>query len=144
AEIASGLREVGANIGSGAVPVIGERFNNDRDAAGTITLVANLVVVLAFAAARFFHRALDRVFRHVFLPGGNDRGAQPRVHAGIGLAHFGGDRDFPRQLAEQLRFLGILPALAVHDVLELGMSGHAVSLEIRAVWGAGKGGVIGR
>ena len=47
------------------------------------------------------------------------------VHRRIGLAQFGRDRDFPGQLAEQLRLLGILPALAVHDVLELGVAGHA-------------------
>jgi hypothetical protein len=41
---------------------------------------------------------------------------------------------FPRQLAEQFRLLGVLPALAVHDVLELGMSGHAISFRIRPGW----------
>ena len=65
--------------------------------------------------------------------------------AGIGLAHLGRDRDFARQLAEQFRLLGVLPALAVHDVLELGMSGHAVSLEDSSGMGrGGKRGVIGR
>jgi len=61
-----------------------------------------------------------------FLARGGDRRAQPRIHAGIRLAQLGRDGDFPRQLAEQFRLLGILPALAMHDVLELGMSGHAV------------------
>ena len=68
------------------------------------------------------------VLRHVLLAGGDDGRAQPRVHRRIGLAHLGRDGDFPRQLAEQFRLLGILPALAVHDVLELGMAGHAGSL----------------
>jgi hypothetical protein len=49
------------------------------------------------------------------------------------LAHFGRHGDFPRQLGEQFRLLGILPALAVHDVLELGMSGHAFSSRILPV-----------
>jgi hypothetical protein len=41
------------------------------------------------------------------------------------------DGDFARQLAEQLGLLSVLPPLAVHDVLELGMAGHARSLGIR-------------
>jgi hypothetical protein len=67
-----------------------------------------------------------------------------RIHAGVRLAHLGRDGDFPRQLAEQFRLLGILPALAVHDVLELGMSGHADASGIRAEWWGGRRGVIGR
>jgi len=54
---------------------------------------------------------------------------------GSGWPHLGRDGDFPRQLAEQLRLLRILPALAVHDVLELGMSGHAGVSGIRAAIG---------
>src|SRR5207244_1232707 len=41
-----------------------------------------------------------------------------------GQAELGGGGDFARQLAEQLGFDLILPPLAVHDVLELRMSGH--------------------
>src|SRR5262249_20283801 len=52
------------------------------------------------------------------------RSAEPRVHGGGGGAELGCDRDFPGQVAEQLRLLGILPPLSVHDVLELGMAGH--------------------
>src|SRR5580692_1729497 len=144
AEIAAGLGEVGADIGRRAVAVVGQGLDDHGDAARTIALVANLVVVLALAADRLLYRALDRVLRHVLLAGGNDRGAQPRVHRRVGLAQFGGDGNFPRQLAEQFRFLGVLPALAMHDVLELGMSGHAISLGIRAGCWVGKRGVIGR
>jgi len=84
--------------------------------------------ILAVAAARLLHRALDRILRHVLLPGGDDGRAQPGIHGGIGQAHLGRNRDFARQLAEQFRLLGILPALAVHDVLELGMAGHGCLL----------------
>src|ERR1700677_343473 len=134
AEIAAGLGKVGADIGRRAVAVVGQGLGDHRDAARAIAFVANLVVILAVAADRLLHGAFDRVLRHVLLAGGNDRGAQPRIHRRVGLAEFGGDGDFPRQLAEQFRLLGVLPALAVHDVLELGMSGHAISLGIRAGW----------
>ena len=64
--------------------------------------------------------------------------------AGSGLAHFGRHRDFPRQLAEQFRLLGILLALAVHDVLELGMAGHAGVSWVRPGGMWVKRGLIGR
>jgi hypothetical protein len=58
----------------------------------------------------------------------DDGRAQPRVHGRVRGAQFRGHGDFPRQLAEHLRLLGVLLALPVHDVLELGMAGHAGSL----------------
>jgi hypothetical protein len=51
---------------------------------------------------------------------------QARVHRRVGHAELGRHGDLARQLAEQLGFHLILPPLAVHDVLELGMSGHGV------------------
>src|SRR5262245_19876116 len=51
-------------------------------------------------------------------------GSQARFHRGVGQAHLGRDGDFARELAEHLRLDGVLPPLAVHDVLELGMAGQ--------------------
>ena len=130
AEIAAGLGKVGADIGRGAVAVVGQRLDNDRDAARAVAFVTDLVVIIALAAERLFDRALDVVLRHVFLPRRDHGCPQPRVHRGVGGSKLGGDRNFPGQLAEQFRLLGILPSLAVHDVLELGMAGHAESLGI--------------
>src|SRR5207253_1661065 len=73
-----------------------------------------------------------------------DRGAQPRVHDGVRGPELGRDGDFPRQLAEQLRLLGVLPPLAVHDVLELGMAGHWRGLSDWSGNAGGKRGLIGR
>ena len=56
-------------------------------------------------------------------------GAQARVHGRVGQAELGRDGDFARQLGEQLGLDLILPPLAVHDVLELGMTGHALLLD---------------
>ena len=51
-----------------------------------------------------------------------------RVHRRVGQADLGRHRDLARQLAEQLGLGLILPPLAVHDVLELGMAGHGLLL----------------
>ena len=55
---------------------------------------------------------------------GDDRRPQAGVHGRVGRPELGRHRDFPRQLAEQLRLLGVLPPLAVLDVGPFGMSGH--------------------
>ena len=128
AEIAAGLGEEGADVGGGAVAVIRQRLDDHGDAAGTVALVADLVVALAVAAGRLLDGALDIVLRHVLLARRDDGRAQPRIHGRVRGSELGRHRDFPRQLAEQFRLLGILLALAVHDVLELGMAGHAGSL----------------
>src|SRR5207245_8876702 len=67
AEIAAGLGEEGAEVGGGAVTVVGQRLDDDGDAAGAIALVADLVIVLALIAERLLDGALDIVLRHVFL-----------------------------------------------------------------------------
>src|SRR6185369_1575441 len=108
AEIAARFGEEGADVGGGAVAVVGQRLDDDGDAAGAVTLVADLVIVLALIAERLLDGALDIVLRHVLLARRDDGGAQARVHVGVGRAQLGRDGDFPRQLAEQLRLLGIL------------------------------------
>ena len=49
-EVAAGLRERGADVGGGAVAVVGQRLDDQGGAAGAIALVADLLVVLAVAA----------------------------------------------------------------------------------------------
>jgi hypothetical protein len=46
-------------------------------------------------------------FGHVLGAGGQDRGAQARVHGGIGQAHLGRDRDLAGELGEKLRALRV-------------------------------------
>ncbi len=125
AEIAAGLGEGGADVARGAIAVVGQRLDDDGDAAGTIALVAHLLVVLALAAASAaLDRALDRVLGHVGLAGGDNRAAQPRIGVGVGqpVARRGGE--LADQLGEDLGALFVLRALAIHDVLELGMTSH--------------------
>ncbi len=64
AEIAARLGEEGADFRGGAVAVVGQRLDDDGDAARAVALVADLViggVVLAAGAAldRAFHRVAD-------------------------------------------------------------------------------------
>ena len=143
-KIAAGLGEIGADVGCGAVAIVGQRLDDDGDAARTVALIADLVVIIALAADRLLDGALDIVLGHVLLPRSHYRGAQPWIHRRVRSPELGSDGDFARQLAEQLRLLSVLPPLAVHDVLELGMAGHARSLGIRPEKEGGKRGVISR
>src|SRR6185437_14202799 len=123
AERAAGLGEGGAHVARGAVAIVGERLDDDGDAAGTIALVAHLLVLLAvLAACAAPDRALDGVLRHVRFFGGDDGGAQPRIGGDVGQAGAGSRGQLADDLGEDLGALLILRALAVHDVLELGMA----------------------
>src|SRR3546814_9236578 len=64
AEVAAILAERGADVGRGAVAVVGQCLDDQRDAAGAIALVADLLVIIAFAARRLVDRALDIVLGH--------------------------------------------------------------------------------
>jgi hypothetical protein len=92
---------------AGAVAVVGHGLDDDGRASGAVALVADLLVVLAVVARRLVDGALDVVLGHVLGPGGQDRGAQARVHVGVGHAHLGRDGDFAGELGEQLRALRV-------------------------------------
>ena len=89
-----------------------------------VALVADLLVVLRVAARGLLDRPVDIVPRHRVGPRLLHREAQARVLVGIGVAHLGGDGDLLRELGEQLRAGGVLPALAMLDVGPFGMPGH--------------------
>ena len=72
AEIAAGLAEERADVGGGAIAVVGQRLDDDSDAAGAITLVTDLVIALRLAAHRLLDGALDIVLGHVLLARRND------------------------------------------------------------------------
>ncbi len=119
AERAAGLGEGRADVGGGAVAVVGQGLDDDGDAARAVAFVADFVVVLAVGAGGLLDGALDIVLRHRLGLGVLDRQAQTRVHRRVGQARLGGDGDFARQLGEHFRPHGILTALAVHDVFKL-------------------------
>src|SRR5206468_1637548 len=53
AQIAAVLGEDRADVGRGAVAVVGERLDDDRHSAGAEALVADLLVISSVAARRF-------------------------------------------------------------------------------------------
>src|SRR5262249_12689902 len=111
-------------------------LDDDGDAAGAVTLVADVLVILAVAAGSLVDGALDIVLRHALCLGGDDRGTQARIEGGIRQTELGRNRDFTAELGEELSTDFVLLALAMHDVLELGMAGHGLtrSLGLLLIW----------
>ena len=124
AERAAELGECGAHLGRGAVAIVGQRLDDQRDAAGAVALVAHLLVSFALGARAAPDRALNVVLGHV---GGARRlqgRAQARVGRRVGQAGARRDLDLADQPRELSRPLGVLAPFAVHDVLELRVTGH--------------------
>jgi hypothetical protein len=67
---------------------------------------------------------IARISRNTPHVGRRHRGSHPRVGGRVGQALAGGHGDLADQPREQPAAAGVLRALAVHDVLELQMSGH--------------------
>src|SRR2546422_10332794 len=83
AEIAAVTLEGVANLGDGAVGVVGGSFDEQGRAAGPVRLVGDLFVRHARELARsLLDGALDVVERHVLGFGGVDCGAEPGVAGG--------------------------------------------------------------
>ena len=118
-QVAAVLGEQRADVGGGAVAVVGQRLNDDSDTTRAITLVAHVVIVLGIAADRLLDGTLDIVLGHALGPRILDGETQTGVGVGVRQAGLGGNRYFARQLREGLGAHRVLLALAVHDVLEL-------------------------
>ena len=125
------LAERGADAGGGAVPIVGQRLDDDGAAAGAIAFVANLFVVLVVASSGLVDCALDIVLGHGLPLGGVNRQTQTRVHVGVGRAHFRGHGDLAAQLGKQVGPFLVLRTFAVHDVFKLGMACHRICAPIR-------------
>ena len=111
AEVAVVLGERRAHRAGGAVAVVGQRLDDDGDAARGRSPRSGSPRSCRLAAQRLLDGALDIVLGHVLGARGLDREPQPRVHARIGRADLGGDRDLAGELGEQLGAGGILPPL---------------------------------
>src|SRR5690606_517082 len=101
-KIAAILGECGAYVGGGAVAIVGQRFDDQGDAAGAIALIAHFLVILAAGSSGLVDRALDIVLRHRLGLGVVDRQAQARVHVWIGRAHLGGHGYLAAELGKQV------------------------------------------
>jgi crossover junction endodeoxyribonuclease RuvC len=122
---AAGLAEHGAQIAGRAVAVVGQRLDDDGHPARATPLIADFIIILARACALgLLDGAVHHILGHVRQPRRDQCGAQARVMVRVGQALLGCHGDFAPDLGEGPGALGVLPALAVHDVLELRMASH--------------------
>ena len=124
-QLAARLREDRPHFGSRPVAVVGGRLDEERDAAGAIALVDDLLVLLALAApGRLLHGALDRVDRHVRGARLLDREAQPEVAVGVTAARARRHRDLSAHLREDGAALDVVDALVALDLGPFRVTGH--------------------
>ena len=124
-QLAAGLGEDGADLGDRPVPIVGGHLDEDRDAAGAVALVDDLLVLDALAAAgRLLDGALDRVERHVGRAGLLDREPEAEVAVGIAAAGPGRERDLAPHLGEDGAALDVVDALVALDLGPFGVTGH--------------------
>jgi len=116
--------ENAADVGSGAVAVVGEAFDHERDFVGREAFVGDEFVVNFFVGetSTLFDGAFDGVSGHGTLARFLDGGGKACVQVGIGAAHFGGDHDFTDEFNDDLTALlrvgfttGLFP-LSTHGV----------------------------
>ncbi len=108
-EVAAVLREGVADFADGAVFVVGEDFDDERDATRAVALIGDLLVGDAFElAGAALDGALDVVGWHVLCFGGGDGSAETgvavRIATAAGLGSYG---DFLDQAGEDLATLRV-------------------------------------
>ena len=117
AEGAAAAGERGAELGDGAVAVVGEGLDEDGDAARAVALERDLLESVRVAAAgAALDRALDGVGGHVLVAGLVDGEAEAGVHGGVAAAFARGDGDLAREPGEDLAALGVIAALLALDL----------------------------
>src|SRR5439155_5378506 len=103
-----------ADLAGGAVAVVGERVDHDGHPAGTIALVAQLLVRRATAlTGPALDGTVDIVGRHVDRAGTLDRQPQPEVGRRVTPALLGRHRDLTGHLGEDGPALGVGDRLLV-------------------------------
>src|SRR3954471_14220161 len=125
-QVAAVLGEHVADLGARAVAVVGQRLDEQRDAARPIALVEDgleRVGVRALAGA-LGDRALDVVLGHRGVLGLLDRQAERGVALGVAAALLRRDGDRARELREQLSAAGVDDRLLVLDPRPFRVTGH--------------------
>ena len=114
-----------ADLGRGALAVIGQRLDDDGDAAGAVALVGDgLVVVRVAGAERLVDGALDVVVGHIVRLGlGDDGGEAGVIRRVAAAALLDGDDDLLGDLGERRAALGVRRALGLLDIVPFGLSG---------------------
>ena len=127
AEVAAVLGEQVADVGAGAVAVVGHRLDEHRDAAGAVALVQRP----SRARRRRRPRPCPWRSRARCCPWASRRpwpsgsaSAERRVALGVAAALLGGDRDRARELGEELAAARVDDRLLVLDPRPLRMPGH--------------------
>src|SRR5262249_56482634 len=88
-----------ADLGDGAIGVVGGALDEDRGTTGAVPLVGHVFIYGALElAGALLDRAVDVVVRHVDRAGRVDRRAEARIGIGVAAAGFGRDGDFPDAL----------------------------------------------
>src|SRR5487761_2651539 len=124
-QLATRLGEDGAHLGGRPVAVVRGGLDEERDAAGTVALVDDLLVLLALAApGRLLHGALDRVDGRVRGACLLDREAQPEVAVGVAAPGPRRDGDLAPHLGEDGAALDVVDALVALDLGPFGVTGH--------------------
>ena len=74
------LGEGGAHFGGGTVAVVGQRLDDQGNAAGTVALVPHFLVIGVVATGTAtLHRAVDPILGHILCPSRDDGRAQARI-----------------------------------------------------------------
>ena len=105
----TGAEEV-PDFGGGAVPVVGEALDDDRDLMGGESLVEDGLVLDFFVEepGSLLDAAFDGIPVNAGLFGFLDGDVESRIQVGIRAAEFGGDHDFANEFADDLAlFLGV-------------------------------------
>src|SRR5450755_4078600 len=112
------------NVGAGPVAVVGQGLDEERDPAGAITLIHDILDLVSVDALAGSHgdRPLDVVFGHGGVPCLLDRQGEGGIALDVASALPGGDRDGSRQLREVLAATLVDDRLLVLDRSPFGMS----------------------
>jgi hypothetical protein len=114
-----------ADFADGAIAIVGDALDKERDAAGAVTFVGDFFELLPFEFARaLFDRAVDIIGGHI---GGFARihgGAQARVGFDAGAAQARGDIDFANQARKYLTARGVYFFFFATNRRPFTMSGH--------------------
>ena len=134
------LGEGVADLGAGAVAVVGQRLDQNGDAGRAVALVDDPFDrgTVGAGAGADVDRFLDLVLGHRGVSRLLHRRGQRRVAVDVAAAVAGGDGDRPRQLAEELAAFGVGGALLVFDRVPLGMPGHGLPFYGVGRWGRRK------
>ena len=104
------------DLGRGAVGVVGERFDDHRDAAGTVAFVRDFLVRGAFElTGAALDGALDVVLGHVVRLRLGHRRAEARVAVDVAAAEPRGDGHFLDDAREDFAALRVGSTLLVLD-----------------------------